>query len=74
MFLLALGAGLRKGEIDGLEWTRCHTEKEIIEVAATEHHGLKSDDSAAGVEIDPALAEEIAQFKVMMVAVISGPE
>ena len=62
-FLLGLGVGLRKGEIDGLEWTHVHLDKGVIEVATTEHHGLKSAESAAGVEIDPALAKEIGRFK-----------
>jgi len=62
-FLLGLGAGLRKGEIDGLEWKHCHTDKGLIEVIQTEHHSLKSEESAAGVEIDPTLAKEIARFK-----------
>jgi len=63
VFLLALGAGLRKGEIDGLEWKHIHFDKGIIEVMPTEHRGLKSDESEAGVEIDPELAKEIAQLK-----------
>jgi len=62
-FLLALGAGLRKGEIDGLEWKHVQIEKGIIEVSATEHRGVKSAESEAGVEIDPALGEEIARLK-----------
>ena len=47
-FLLGLGVGLRKGEIDGLEWKHCHIDKGIIQVMPTEHRSLKSEESAAG--------------------------
>ena len=61
-FLLALGAGLRKSEIDGLEWHVNFTKGAII-LEPTEYRGLKSEESAAEVQIDPLLAEELRKFK-----------
>ena len=37
--------------------------KGTIIIEATEHRGLKSEDSAAEVQIDPVLAEELRKFK-----------
>jgi integrase len=62
-FLLALGAGLRKGEIDGLEWRHVNLDKATIMIEPTEYRDLKSHESAAEVGIDPVLAEELRKFK-----------
>ena len=62
-FLLALGAGLRKAEIDGLEWRHVNSPRAVILVEPTEYRGLKSAESAAEVQIDPALAEELGHYK-----------
>ncbi len=59
VFLLAIGAGLRKAEIDTLRWDQIDFGRNIIQLAVTEHAELKSDESAAEVEIDPALATEL---------------
>jgi len=61
--VLALGAGLRKSEIDGLEWRHINFAKGAIIIEPTEYRGLKSEDSAAEVQIDPLLAEELRKFK-----------
>jgi len=60
VFLLALGAGLRKAEIDGLEWGHVNVDKAVIFVEPTEFRGLKNEESAAAVEIDPELANEFS--------------
>jgi integrase len=53
---------LRKAEIDGLEWGHINFNRAAILVEPTEFRGLKSEESAAEVQIDPALAEELRQF------------
>ena len=62
-FLLALGAGLRKSEIDGLEWRHVNLVQAAIRIEPTEYRDLKSEESAAEVQIDPLLAEELGKFK-----------
>ena len=54
--LLALGAGLRKGEIDSLRWNQIDTQRGIIRVEVTEAASLKTQDSQGEVEIDQHLA------------------
>lgn len=51
-FLLAIGAGLRRGEIDSLCWHQIDFKKCQIEVATTEVAKLKTDDSRGTVDID----------------------
>jgi integrase len=58
-FVLALGAGLRKGEIDGLEWKHVNFTRHSILVEPTELRDVKCQSSEAEVEIDPVLAEEL---------------
>lgn len=55
--LLALGAGLRRDEIDTLQWTQIQWHRTAITVETTEHGGTKSADSEADVEVDPGLLE-----------------
>jgi integrase len=62
-FLLALGAGLRKSEMDGLEWKHVNFTKGASTIEPTESRGLKTEESAAEVEIDPVLAEELRKNK-----------
>jgi integrase len=50
--ILALSAGLRRGEIDSLCWGQVDFERQLIRVEATEAGGLKSQDSRAEVAID----------------------
>jgi integrase len=55
--LLALGAGLRRDEIDKLTWHQIKWDRNIIRVETTEHGGMKSADSEADVDVDPGLLE-----------------
>ena len=55
--ILALGAGLRRGEIDRLLWRQVDTVAGIIHVEVTEAGGLKSADSHGAVHIDETLAD-----------------
>jgi len=50
--ILALAAGLRRGEIDSLCWGQVDFNRQLIRVEETELGGLKSRDSRAEVPID----------------------
>ena len=52
IFLLAIMAGLRRNEIDKLEWGAFDWDNEKIWVRATSHFSPKSEDSHGEVEID----------------------
>ena len=62
-FLLAIGAGLRRGEIDGLCWNQIDTKRGIIKVEVTDQAGLKTSDSQGEVDIDEDLAKLLQGFK-----------
>jgi integrase len=55
--LLALGAGLRRDEIDKLQWKQIQWDRNAIRVETTEHGGTKSSESEADVDVDPGLLE-----------------
>lgn len=57
ILLLALGAGLRRDEIDKLQWSQIQWHRNVIRVETTEHGGTKSADSEAEVDVDPGLLE-----------------
>jgi integrase len=57
--LLAIGAGLRKGEIDSLRWQQVNFQRQALRIEVSEHGDLKTDESAAEVEIDDALTTEL---------------
>jgi integrase len=57
--LLAIGAGLRKGEIDSLQWQQINFSRQTLRVEISEHGDLKTEESADDVEIDDALAAEL---------------
>jgi integrase len=59
VILLALCAGLRKSEIDGLEWKHINFGKNTIMVEPTEFRRVKTDESTAEVQIDSALSAEL---------------
>lgn len=61
--ILALGAGLRRGEIDSLCWHQIDTEEGIINVEVTEKASLKTSSSEGTVEIDEQLASILKKFK-----------
>jgi len=57
ILLLALGAGLRRDEIDKLQWRHIQWDRNSIRVEVTEHGGTKSAQSEADVDVDPGLLE-----------------
>jgi hypothetical protein len=54
-FLLALGAGLRRIEIDRLEWSAFRWRESVIRIEPTQYFDVKSKHSAGDVRIDPEL-------------------
>jgi integrase len=54
-FLLALGAGLRRIEIDRLEWSAFHWDHNVIRIEPTRYFEPKTEHSIGDVQIDPEL-------------------
>jgi integrase len=52
VFLLAIGAGLRKKEIDLLEWSSFRWGENVIRIGATRYFHPKSEDSSADLPVD----------------------
>jgi integrase len=54
-FLLALGAGLRRIEIDRLEWAAFRFEDNVIRIEPTRYFEPKTEHSIGDVQVDPEL-------------------
>lgn len=63
IFLLAALAGLRRNEIDKLEWSAFQWDKGVIRIAATAYFHPKSEDALADVEVDSELLEVFRGFR-----------
>jgi len=63
IFLLALFAGLRRNEIDKLEWNAFKWDEGLVRIAATEYFQPKSEDALNDVEVDPELLETFRGFR-----------
>ncbi len=63
IFLLALLAGLRRNEIDKVEWGAFHWDKGVIRIAATHYFQPKTEDAIADVEVDSELLEVFRGFR-----------
>ena len=63
ILLLALGAGLRRGEIDRLLWRQINLDAGEIHIEVTEAGALKSADSTAKVAIDMTLCGLLRGYK-----------
>jgi integrase len=61
--LIALAAGLRKGEIDTLCWQQIDFERGLIRVENTDTASLKSADSRGEVPIDASVVELLRGFR-----------
>jgi integrase len=61
--LIALAAGLRKGEIDTLCWHQIDFERGLIRVEDTDMASLKSADSRGEVPIDASVVELLRGFR-----------
>jgi integrase len=62
IFLLAIMAGLRRNEIDKLEWRAFDFAKGVISVRATAHFAPKSEDSSGDVEVDAEVMDFFRGF------------
>jgi integrase len=63
IFLLAIGAGLRRNEIDKLTWKQFDWKKGVISIEATEYGAVKTEASAEEIDIG---ADMVAYFKGCM--------
>jgi integrase len=54
-FLLALGAGLRRIEIDRLEWSAFRWNENVIRIEPTQHFDVKTEHSIGDVPVDAEL-------------------
>ena len=61
--ILALGAGLSRGECDRLLWRQIDFRTGLIHVEVTEASGLKSPSSTASVAIDESLSSVLQGFR-----------
>jgi integrase len=57
VFLLAVGVGLRKKEIDLLEWSSFRWQENTIRVEPTRYFHPKSEDSIADLPVDPEVID-----------------
>lgn len=62
MLLLGLGAGLRRDEIDKLQWKQILWDRNAIRIETTEHGSTKSAESEADVDVDPGLLEILKTY------------
>ena len=62
-FILALGAGLRRKEIDLLQWQQIDPSKNEIRIQTNEYFGTKTEDSEDKVFIDPGLVSELLRYR-----------
>lgn len=61
-FLLGLFCGLRRSEIDLLEWTAMDWQLNQIAISATDHFEPKTDGSEDFVEVDPEVMAELQSY------------
>ena len=63
IILLALGAGLRRDEIDSLTWNQIDLVNSTIRVETNQYTRAKSEDSEDDIDVDPDLLEIIKGYK-----------
>ena len=63
MFLLAIGSGLRRQEIDLLQWDMVDFSNRLIRLRQTEVLRLKTNGSAEDIFVDEGLIEELRAFR-----------
>ncbi|MDR1456599.1 MAG: tyrosine-type recombinase/integrase [Puniceicoccales bacterium] len=63
IFLLAIGAGLRRNEIDKLLWEQVDLERGIISIHATPYFVPKTRESSSDISLDSFIVDELKWFK-----------
>jgi integrase len=76
VFLLALGAGLRRIEIDRLQWAAFRWHDNVIRIEPTRYFEPKTEHSIGDVQIDPELMRVFHGYAALAGSnfVIEGPE
>ena len=74
VILLALGAGLRRAEIDGLCWNQVNAERGEIRVANHAYFQAKTTDSEAAIFVDPGLMAELGRFRTEPDSPVIAPQ
>jgi integrase len=64
IFILAIGAGLRRNEIDKLPWTHVDLPTGTITVAPTKYSRLKSDSSVGKIQLEARFAEKLREHAI----------
>jgi integrase len=64
VFLLAITAGLRRKEIDLLEWSAFDWDQSTIQLRPTRHFSAKSLDSYGVIQIEPELMQVFRRFHI----------
>lgn len=59
IFILAIGAGMRRNEIDKLPWSHVDLPSGTVTVAPTKYSRLKSDSSVGKIQLEPRFAEKL---------------
>ncbi len=59
IFVLAIGAGLRRNEIDKLPWAHVDLPTGTVTVAPTKYGRLKSDSSVGKIQLEPRFADAL---------------
>jgi integrase len=62
VFLLAVGLGLRRKEIDLLEWPSFRWNENIVRIEPTRYFHPKSEDSIADLPVDPELMDVFRKY------------
>jgi integrase len=75
-FLLGLGAGLRRIEIDRLEWAAFRWNDNVIRIEATRYFEPKTEHSIGEVQLDPELMSVFRGYAAQAASgfVIEGPQ
>ncbi len=63
VILLALGAGLRRAEIDGLCWSQVDADRGEIRITNHAYFQAKTEDSEGDIFVDPGLMVELGRFR-----------